>query len=61
MYDLSGCAVGESGRRPHVAVDENTRRTSRYVLPNQAETAEDAESTSEHQRIQQNAMLRFNS
>ena len=26
-------------------------RTARYVVRNQAETAEDAESTSEHQRI----------
>ena len=37
------------------------RRTARCVVPNQAETAEDAESTSEHQRIQQYAMFRFNS
>ena len=34
-------------------------RTARYVVRNQAETAEDAESTSEHQRIQQYAMFRF--
>ena len=61
MYDLSDCAVRESGRRPRVAVDENTRRTAKYVVPNQAETAKDAESTSEHQRIQQYAMFRFNS
>ena len=36
-------------------------RTASYLVPNQAETAEDAESTSEHQRIQQYAMFRFNS
>ena len=30
-----------------------------YVVRNQAETAEDAESTSEHQRIQQYAILGF--
>ena len=36
-------------------------RTARYVVRNQAETAEeDAESTSEHQRIQQYAIFRFN-
>ena len=34
-------------------------RTARYVVRNQAETAEDAESTSEHQRIQQYAIFRF--
>ena len=34
-------------------------RTARHVVRNQAETAEDAESTSEHQRIQQYAMFRF--
>ena len=31
-------------------------RTARYVVRNQAETAEDAESTGEHQRIQQYAI-----
>ena len=35
-------------------------RTARCVVRNQAETAEDAESTSEHQRIQQYAIFRFN-
>ena len=35
-------------------------RTARYVVRNQAEIAEDAESTSEHQRIQQYAIFRFN-
>ena len=35
-------------------------RTTRYVVRNQAETAEDAESTSDHQRIQQYAIFRFN-
>ena len=35
-------------------------RTARYVIRNQAETAEDAESTSDHQRIQQYAIFRFN-
>ena len=35
-------------------------RTARYVVRNQAEKAEDAESTSEHQRIQQYAIFRFN-
>ena len=35
-------------------------RTARYVVRNQAETAEDAESTSEHERIQQYAIFRFN-
>ena len=35
-------------------------RTARYVVRNQAETAEDAKSTSEHQRIQQYAIFRFN-
>ena len=34
-------------------------RTARYVIRNQAETAEDAESTSEHLRIQQYAIFRF--
>ena len=34
-------------------------RTARYVVRNQAETADDAESTSEHQRIQQFAIFRF--
>ena len=34
-------------------------RTARYVVRNQAETAEDAESTSEHQRIQQYDIFRF--
>ena len=33
-------------------------RTARYVVRNQAETTEDAESTSEHQRIQQYAIFR---
>ena len=33
-------------------------RTARHVVRNQAETAGDAESTSEHQRIQQYAMFR---
>ena len=36
------------------------RRTARYVVPNKAETG-DAESTSEHQRVQQYAIFRFNS
>ena len=36
-----------------------TPRTARYVVRNQADTAEDAESTSEHQRMQQYAMFRF--
>ena len=35
-------------------------RTARYVVRNQVETAEDAEGTSEHQRIQQYAIIRFN-
>ena len=35
-------------------------RTAWYVVRNQAETAEDAESTSEHQRIMQYAIIRFN-
>ena len=35
-------------------------RTARYVVRNQAATAEDAEGTSEHQRIQQYAIFRFN-
>ena len=30
-----------------------------YVVRNQAETAEDSESTGEHHRIQQQAILRF--
>ena len=30
-----------------------------YVVRNQAETAEDAESTGEHQRIQQHAIFGF--
>ena len=34
-------------------------RTARYVIRNQAETAEDAESTSEYLRIQQYAIFRF--
>ena len=34
-------------------------RTARYVVRNQAETAEDAESKSEHQRIQQYAVSRL--
>ena len=34
-------------------------RTARYVVRNQAETAEDAESTGEHHRIQQHAIIRF--
>ena len=34
-------------------------RTARYVVRNQAETAEDAERTSEHQRLHQYAMFRF--
>ena len=34
-------------------------RTARSVARNQAETAEDAESTSEDQRIQQHAIFRF--
>ena len=37
-----------------------TPRTARYVVRNQAETAEDVESTGEHQRIQQYAIFRFN-
>ena len=41
-----------------------TPRTARYVVRNQAETAEDAESTSEHQPtyqgIQQYAIFQFN-
>ena len=32
---------------------------ARYVVRNQAQTAEGAESTSEHQRIQQHAIFRF--
>ena len=32
-------------------------RTARYVVRNQAETAEDAESMSEHQRIQQYSLF----
>ena len=35
-------------------------RTARYVVRNQAETAEHAESTREHQRIMQYAIFRFN-
>ena len=35
-------------------------RTARYVVRNQDETAEDAESTREHQRIMQYAIFRFN-
>ena len=35
-------------------------RTARYVVRNKAETAEDAESTSEHQRIQQYTIFRLN-
>ena len=34
-------------------------RTARYVMGIEAETAGDAESTSEHQRIQQYAIFRF--
>ena len=34
--------------------------TARYVVRSQAETAGDAESTSEHERIQQYAIFRFN-
>ena len=34
-------------------------RTARYVVRNQAETAEDAESTGEHHRIPQHASFRF--
>ena len=34
-------------------------RTARYVIRNQAETAQDAESTSENLRIQQRAFFRF--
>ena len=34
-------------------------RTARYVVRNQAEIAEDAESTNEHQRIQLCAIFRF--
>ena len=34
-------------------------RTVKYAERNRAETAEDAESTSEHQRIQQYAIFRF--
>ena len=32
---------------------------ARYVVRNQAETAEDAESTGEHHRIRQQAIFRF--
>ena len=32
---------------------------ARYVVRNQAETAEDVESTGEHHRIQQRAIFRF--
>ena len=32
---------------------------ARYVVRNQAETAEDAESTGDHHRIQQQAIFRF--
>ena len=35
-------------------------RSARNVIRNQAERAEDAKSMSEHQRIQQYAILRFN-
>ena len=35
-------------------------RTARYVVRNRVETAEDATSTSEHQRIMQYAIFRFN-
>ena len=35
-------------------------QTARYVVRNQAETAEEAESTSEHQRIHRYAIFRFN-
>ena len=35
-------------------------RTARYVMGYKAETAEDAESTREHQHIQQYAIFRFN-
>ena len=34
-------------------------KIARYVVRNQAETAEDAESTSEHHRIQQHAIFGF--
>ena len=34
-------------------------RTARYVMGIKAETAEDATSTSEHERIQQCAIFRF--
>ena len=34
-------------------------RTASYVVRNQAETAEDAESTGEHHRIPQQAIFRF--
>ena len=35
-------------------------RTAKYVIRIKAETAKDAKSTSEHQRIQQYAIFRFN-
>ena len=43
--------------RPGRILENNI--ASRYVVRNQAETAQDAESTGEHHRIQQQAFFRF--
>ena len=43
-------------RRPGRILENNI---ARYVVRNQAETAEDAESTGEHHRIQQKVIFRF--
>ena len=54
------------GTQPHDVHDRSHmilyvyHELARYVVRNQAETAEDAESTSEHQRIQQYAIFRLN-
>ena len=42
--------------RPRRILENNI---ARYVVRNQAETAEDAESTGEHHRIRQQAIFRF--
>ena len=53
------CLLKQGGSRyppPPTRLENNI---ARYVVRNQAEAAEDAESTGEHHRIQQQAIFRF--
>ena len=56
LLKQGGSRYPPSLTRPGRILENNI---ARYVAQNQAETAEDAESTGEHHRIPQHAIIRF--